>query len=457
MKPDEDDDEEPEESVISTNVYSVAVINLRDEGEKIMRELIFETRDEITGMNYSGRYLFFEFEISVELLVIDIINAEFIYNNFDPEGKIVVMKKSRELLVTVDESINEMRFYRVPDDSFIEPTHSFEVSAETLRGAFEGRYTVEIGEEYDDKDRIKGRNDEQMTGEKTGVTCSEKRSERDTQEKAGLDILAEMIGLVEVKEKVHEIMAYTLMQKRLADSGKDIKNPGYNMVFRGNPGTAKTSVARIIAKILKENGILPDGELYEVGRSDLVAGYLGQTAIKVKKAFKKAKGGVLFIDEAYSLVDDRHGYGDEAIATIVQEMENMKGQIAVILAGYPDKMDEFLKSNPGLTSRIQFNVDFPDYSAGELVKITLMEAKKHCFEISGSGIKKVREICREAMKEKRFGNGRFCRNLVQDAMMRYSVRNYGKDYDCVLEGMDFAMPKGLKIMTAEKGRIGFAV
>ena len=129
-----------------------------------------------------------------------------------------------------------------------------------------------------------------------------------------------------------------------------------HMVFTGNPGTAKTTVARLFARILKENGVLSKGDLIECGRSDLVGKYVGWTAVQVKNMFKKAKGSVLFIDEAYSLCDDRSGsYGDEAINTIVQEMENNRDDMVVIFAGYPKEMNDFLDRNPGLRSRIAFH------------------------------------------------------------------------------------------------------
>ena len=150
-----------------------------------------------------------------------------------------------------------------------------------------------------------------------------------------------------------------------------------HMVFTGNPGTAKTTVARLFAQIMKENGLLPVGDLIEVGRADLVGKYVGWTAPTVKAKFAAAKGSVLFIDEAYSLVDDKDGlFGDEAINTIVQEMENQRDDTVVIFAGYPDKMEQFLKKNPGLRSRIAFHIPFEDYKPAELLDIFTLMAKK---------------------------------------------------------------------------------
>ena len=150
-----------------------------------------------------------------------------------------------------------------------------------------------------------------------------------------------------------------------------------HMVFTGNPGTAKTTVARLFARIMKENNLLETGEFIEVGRADLVGKFVGWTASLIKKRFSEAKGGVLFIDEAYSLVDDRSGsFGDEAINTIVQEMENNRENVIVIFAGYPDRMKEFIDRNPGLSSRIAFHVSFPDYSTPELCDIANLAAKR---------------------------------------------------------------------------------
>ena len=156
--------------------------------------------------------------------------------------------------------------------------------------------------------------------------------------------LHDMIGLSDAKKIIGEALDFYKAQKLFKERGFDQSRPSMHMVFTGNPGTAKTTVARLFASIMKENGLLPNGKLYEVGRADLVDRFLGGTAPRVKKAFLKARGGVLFIDEAYSLVEERDGlYGDEAINTIVQEMENMRDEVVVIFSGYTDQMEGFLK------------------------------------------------------------------------------------------------------------------
>ena len=171
--------------------------------------------------------------------------------------------------------------------------------------------------------------------------------------------LQEMIGLEKIKSLVNQILDNAKIQKIRAKLGLEQHKTGLHMVFTGNPGTAKTTVARLLAKILSHEGLLESGEFIECGRGDLIGEYVGQTALKVQHQFRMAQGGILFIDEAYSLLDDyRKSYGDEAISTIVQEMENFRDDVIVIFAGYPDKMKTFLESNEGLKSRIAFRFTY---------------------------------------------------------------------------------------------------
>ena len=205
--------------------------------------------------------------------------------------------------------------------------------------------------------------------------------------------LMEMIGLTEAKNVILQALNYHKAQKLFADKGMKVDRPAMHMVFTGNPGTAKTTVARLFARIMRENGLLSRGHLVEVGRGDLVGKYVGWTAQTVQKRFEQAEGGVLFIDEAYSLVDARSGsYGDEAINTIVQEMENYRDDMVVIFAGYPDRMEEFLQKNPGLRSRIAYHVPFADYSVEELCSIAALAARKKGLHLDDRAQEKLASV-----------------------------------------------------------------
>lgn len=244
------------------------------------------------------------------------------------------------------------------------------------------------------------------------------------------DELQEMIGLTEAKAVIKKALDYYKMQKVYEARGIKQDHPAMHMIFTGNPGTAKTSVARLFAQIMKDNKLLSNGQLIEVGRADLVGKYVGWTAQLVKEKFKSASGGVLFVDEAYSLVDDKDGlYGDEAINTIVQEMENHRGNVVVIFAGYPDKMEKFLQKNPGLRSRIAFHIPFADYSTEELCKITNLMSNKKGFTLTEDALRKLGTIYEEARKQSDFGNGRYARNILEQARMAQASRLIENDVD----------------------------
>lgn len=193
------------------------------------------------------------------------------------------------------------------------------------------------------------------------------------------------------------------------------------MLFTGNPGSAKTTCARLLAGILKDRGLLASGEFVECGRSDLVGKYVGWTAIIVKEKFKQAQGGVLFIDEAYALNSDDK-FGPEAINTIVQEMENHRDDVIVIFAGYPEPMEDFLQSNEGLRSRIAFHLNFPDYNAEEMTEIFALMMKEQGYTCSKRFLEKAHDLLAEAVTHADFGNGRFARNLLEQTIMKQSAR-----------------------------------
>ena len=284
---------------------------------------------------------------------------------------------------------------------------------------------------------------------------------KDGPEKDPLSSLDRLIGLSEVKAQARRIAAFARMQQDMKERNMEVSPVAMNMLFTGNPGTAKTTVARIMAEIFYELGLLSSPKIVEVGRADLVGEYVGHTALKVKDVFRRARGTVLFIDEAYSLVDDyKSSYGDEAISTIVQEMENRREETIVIFAGYPDEMRKFMNRNPGLRSRVPFHLSFGDYSAEELGSITELEAERRGFAISETAHAKVIEICGKAAGIGEYGNGRFCRNLVENAIVNFASRVYGTDgkpekvrFELVAD--DITMPKSDVPEEKEPRRIGF--
>ena len=235
--------------------------------------------------------------------------------------------------------------------------------------------------------------------------------------------LSAMIGLASAKEVILKNIAKFKLDKLFADRGLPRSAGSMHMVFTGNPGTAKTTVARLCAEILNDEKILATGNFVEVGRADLVGDHVGETARLVKKKFRQAQGGVLFIDEAYSLCDHFEGsFGDEAISTIVQEMENHREDVVVIFAGYPEPMKAFLERNPGMKSRIAFHVEFPDYSIDELCGITELMLRKKQMTITEAAMEKLRKIYEAASRKSDYGNGRFVRKILEEAEMNLANR-----------------------------------
>ena len=238
----------------------------------------------------------------------------------------------------------------------------------------------------------------------------------------GYERLQRMAGLTEVKKLTGRIIAMCQMQKLRREQGLEIGKRSLHMVFTGNPGSAKTTVARLLAEILYEKGVTSSRRLVECGRADLVGKYVGWTAKLVKARFAEAKGGVLFIDEAYSLVEEHAAFGQEAINTIVQEMENRREDTIVIMAGYPSKMQDLLAANEGLRSRIAYHVNFPDYNAEELVHILSFMAETHGYLLNQQIQRKCYKLFSRAIRMPDFGNGRYARNQLEDALAHQAER-----------------------------------
>lgn len=258
---------------------------------------------------------------------------------------------------------------------------------------------------------------------------------RPSSDKTLEELLAELdslIGLENVKQDIHTLINFVKINKIRAQRGLKTAEISYHLVFSGNPGTGKTTVARLLAKIYQKIGVLSQGHLIETDRSGLIAGYQGQTAIKTSEVINEAMGGILFIDEAYSLVqDDNDTYGKESIATILKEMEDNRGDLIVIVAGYDDLMHKFIDSNPGLRSRFNKYFHFPDYTGEEMEKIFMLQCKNNGYEVNDSAKLVLRDHFNQLYdsRDANFGNGRDVRNIFENVINAQANR--------LAEGSDF--------------------
>ena len=237
------------------------------------------------------------------------------------------------------------------------------------------------------------------------------------------ELLAELdslVGLTTVKAEIHRQTAVLKVDALRSKAGLKSPTITRHLVFVGNPGTGKTTVARLVAGIYRAVGLLSKGQLVEVDRSELVAGYLGQTAMKTAEVVAKAEGGVLFIDEAYSLNGDQ--YGEEAINTLVKEMEDKRNDLVVIVAGYPLPMQVFIAQNPGLASRFRTTIDFADYSDTELEGIFTGMVTQADYDLGDGCLTTFRELLGAQVRDETFGNGRFARNVLEAAVGKHAWR-----------------------------------
>lgn len=250
--------------------------------------------------------------------------------------------------------------------------------------------------------------------ENTKNEKDENKSNR-SQNKEYLDSL---IGINDVKEEINKIVNYVAFCKK-----KNKKMPMLHMCFMGNPGTGKTTVARIIGEIFKEREILSTGRFVEIHGRDLVGQYVGWTAREVQSQIRRAKGGVLFIDEAYSLnAEHRGSFEDEAIATLIKEMEDKRDDLCVVLAGYSNEMKELIQRNPGFESRIQFYLNFPDYNEDELYEIFKQMAKKEDYKLTNGAKTELYNNFKMAINTPNFSNGRYVRNLYEKIKIEQANR-----------------------------------
>ena len=261
-------------------------------------------------------------------------------------------------------------------------------------------------------------------GRQETASAGQVKEEKKEPETDPMEELDSLIGLSKIKHDVKELADFVKIQKMRKDGGLKSVPVSLHLVFTGNPGTGKTTVARILARIYKQIGVLSTGQLVEVDRSGLVAGYVGQTAIKTSKKIEEAKGGILFIDEAYSLARKDDTFGQEAIDTILKAMEDNRENFVVIVAGYTGPMENFINSNPGLKSRFNKYIEFPDYTIDELMGIFDMNCKKYDYEAD----EEIRAQIRAMIVQRKLGalenyaNARDVRNLFEEIITNQARR-----------------------------------
>lgn len=326
-----------------------------------------------------------------------------------PDYRFKITEKNESSYLQNDALLSAARQSKIQSTEKAEPVST---------GSSSTPVTININLVADDTPAVKS-SDTQIAAPEEAPTVSTPSTEENETMESLLAELDGLVGLGSVKQDVHSLMNFIKVTKIREKRGMKVPTISYHLVFTGNPGTGKTTVARLVAKLYYHMGILPQGQLVETDRSALVAGYLGQTAIKTQKVIQQAMGGVLFIDEAYSLAGETDdSYGKEAIETILKAMEDHRDELVVIVAGYTGLMHKFIESNPGLSSRFSKYFEYPDYTGAELLAIFRRFCEKNGYALDQTATDLLKQKFEElyAGRDEHFGNARTARNIFEKAI-----------------------------------------